>query len=156
VLLFLMDVIFLLVFKTKMDLRSKAISLILSQKCDIFTSIISLLEEKGIETYEFKNDLKEINPSNFSKCSTPYFKEELNKISTLKMRLISISNKNKKVLNSDSYKLYLEIISSSDDQLRSAITSYNSYVVGYNYWVNFTPCSLLNKAIGLEIKNNIQ
>ncbi len=156
ILLFLMDVIFLLVFKTKIDLRGKAISLILNQNFDTIKSIISLLEEISIDVSECQNDLNNINTKNFSNCSSLIFKEELNKISTLKMKLISKSNKNKKITSNESYKLYFEILSSSSDQLRSAISSYNSYVTGYNYWVNFSPCSIINKALGLEIKSNIQ
>jgi len=140
VVFFLVDVIFVLVFKTTLKNKARSIFIALNQKYESISALIALYKKNGVEIDEqIIDQFNSIDTKNLYKTASKEFKDEIDKLNVLKMTLVSISNKNENIGKHNEFISLVEIINNLDSQIRGFFAKYNSAVLGYNYWINFGP-----------------
>ena len=123
-------------FARRLKKRTKAISIILSEQCELYVSLGSILEDQGIDLGEAAATLSELEELGFDK---PTFENNLvaaRLVKTVSSRLNYVLQKNQTLPEDPRITLYLDTLSDLDRNFRQATALYNADVAGFNYWIS--------------------
>lgn len=156
VILFLMNLIFFFIFKNKLKNKRASISIILNQKYEAINNLITLLTKLNVSIpLKIIEDLKQVDVDNFILPGSDSFKHEVDSLSILKMSLVSLGEKNDLVKIHSEYILLNNVFNTLEKQQRIAFASYNSSVIGYNYWISFAFFGFIFRLAGQNKKDKI-
>lgn len=122
----------LITFRTKIKKKTLAISLLLSEKRDVLLSLMTLLEN-DIHDESIKESATKVRWLKMNNVSSKDIEAYLFLLSSLQKRLVLFAN-NGEYKNDENFVAYFEILSDLDANYRKIAATFNSQVVGYEYW----------------------
>ena len=142
----IINLIFYFVFLRRIKKFDVGIALTLDCRFQLSLELVELYEKKGIaidEDLMRHIDVFDREVLIHNKCENNIqLKRELYYISST---LISIGEQNPEVAQDDSFIHITNSINELDKIYRSSVISYNTEVLGYNYWLNFPTLKLIFK-----------
>ena len=155
-LLFLVDLIFVLGFFRIFKKHKKAITVVLYTKLENMRKLFSVMKQSGIKIDDrLVTVLNEVNENDFADPSSAKFDKSKNALSYLKDEIMFLANQNPDLNSNIDFIQAKNNISESDLIYRNNVTMYNADVLGYNYWISFGPCGFVFKLFKLKKKQII-
>ena len=155
-LLFFVDLIFVLGFFRIFNKHKKAIIVVLYTKLENMRKLFSVMKQSGIKIDDrLVNVLNEVNENDFDDPSSAKFDKSKNALSYLKDEIMFLANQNPDLNSNIDFIQAKNNISESDLIYRNNVTMYNADVLGYNYWISFGPCGFVFKLFKLKKKQII-
>ena len=155
-LLFFVDLIFVLGFFRIFNKHKKAIIVVLYTKLENMRKLFSVMKQSGIKIDDrLVKVLNEVNENDFSDPSSAEFDKSKNALSYLKDEIMFLANQYPDLNSNIDFIQAKNNISESDLIYRNNVTMYNADVLGYNYWISFVPCGFVFKLFKLKKKQII-
>ena len=155
-LLFFVDLIFVLGFFRIFKKHKKAITVVLYTKLENMRKLFSVMKQSGIKIDDrLVKVLNEVNENDFADPSSAEFDKSKNALSYLKDEIMFLANQNPDLNSNIDFIQAKNNISESDLIYRNNVTMYNADVLGYNYWISFVPCGFVFKLFKLKKKQII-
>ena len=155
-LLFLVDLIFVLGFFRIFKKHKKAITVVLYTKLENMRKLFSVMKQSGIKIDDrLVKILNEVNENDFADPSSAEFDKSKNALSYLKDEIMFLANQYPDLNSNIDFIQAKNNISESDLIYRNNVTMYNADVLGYNYWISFVPCGFVFKLFKLKKKQII-
>lgn len=155
-LLFFVDLIFVIGFSRIFKKHKKAITVVLYTKLENMRKLFSVMKQSGIKIDDrLVKVLNEVNENDFADPSSAEFDKSKNALSYLKDEIMFLANQNPDLNSNIDFIQAKSNISESDLIYRNNVTMYNADVLGYNYWISFAPCGFVFKLFKLKKKQII-
>ena len=155
-LLFFVDLIFVLGFFRIFKKHKKAITVVLYTKLENMRKLFSVMKQSGIKIDDrLVKILNEVNENDFADPSSAEFDKSKNALSYLKDEIMFLANQYPDLNYNIDFIQAKNNISESDLIYRNNVTMYNADVLGYNYWISFVPCGFVFKLFKLKKKQII-
>lgn len=155
-LLFFVDLIFVLGFFRIFKKHKKAIIVVLYTKLENMRKLFSVMKQSGIKIDDrLVKVLNEVNENDFADPSSAEFDKSKNALSYLKDEIMFLANQYPDLNSNIDFIQAKNNISESDLIYRNNVTMYNADVLGYNYWISFVPCGFVFKLFKLKKKQII-
>lgn len=155
-LLFFVDLIFVLGFFRIFKKHKKAITVVLYTKLENMRKLFSVMKQSGIKIDDrLVKVLNEVNENDFADPSSAEFDKSKNALSYLKDEIMFLANQYPDLNSNIDFIQAKNNISESDLIYRNNVTMYNADVLGYNYWISFVPCGFVFKLFKLKKKQII-
>ncbi len=155
-LLFFVDLIFVLGFFRIFKKHKKAITVVLYTKLENMRKLFSVMKQSGIKIDDrLVKILNEVNENDFADPSSAEFDKSKNALSYLKDEIMFLANQYPDLNSNIDFIQAKNNISESDLIYRNNVTMYNADVLGYNYWISFVPCGFVFKLFKLKKKQII-
>lgn len=155
-LLFFVDLIFVLGFFRIFKKHKKAITVVLYTKLENMRKLFSVMKQSGIKIEDrLVKVLNEVNENDFADPSSAEFDKSKNALSYLKDEIMFLANQYPDLNSNIDFIQAKNNISESDLIYRNNVTMYNADVLGYNYWISFVPCGFVFKLFKLKKKQII-
>ena len=155
-LLFFVDLIFVLGFFRIFKKHKKAITVVLYTKLENMRKLFSVMKQSGIKIDDrLVKVLNEVNENDFADPSSAEFDKSKNALSYLKDEIMFLANQYPDLNSNIDFIQAKNNISESDLIYRNNVTMYNADVLGYNYWISFVPCGFIFKLFKLKKKQII-
>ena len=151
-LIIILDVSFVVSFSSIMKHHAHDLTVILTNKRDNLTKLVEVLVNQGTKLDKKKVDqlhnfdLKRIETHDGEDARLA--REELTSLSDY---FLSIEAKNE----NEEYYRAIENINELEKVYRHHLMMYNADVLGYNFWIAFTPTCFIYKILKLKSKENI-
>ena len=155
-LLFFVDLIFVLGFFRIFKKHKKAITVVLYTKLENMRKLFSVMKQSGIKIEDrLVKVLNEVNENDFADPSSAEFDKSKNALSYLKDEIMFLANQYPDLNSNIDFIQAKNNISESDLIYRNNVTMYNADVLGYNYWISFLPCRFVFKLLKFQKKEII-
>ena len=156
IILVLLDLIFILSFRTILNKHSRALAVFLQTKYDNIHRLIDILNKYG-KTLDFKyiKMLTDINPKIFLTLDAPECKVARDNLCFIRDELVYIVGQDELLSKHNEVKNGLNSITEMDANYHILVASYNADVIGYNYWVHFLPTRYIYKLLKTKNKQLI-
>ena len=142
----IVNLIFYFVFKARIKKFDVGIALTLDCRYQLSLELVELYEKNNLVIdEELKKHIQSFDREVLihNKCEDNIqLKRELYYISST---LISLGEQNSEIAQDESFIHIIESINELDKIYRSSVISYNTEVLGYNYWLNFPSLKLIFK-----------
>ncbi len=122
----------ILTFKEKIRKKTLAISILLSEKKDVLTSLYNLMK-KDIHEKSINENFEKVDSLNLNKLKANDIESSLFILTTLQKQLVMFANSNE-YKTSENYRTFFDILTDLDTNYRKLAAVFNSDVTGYDYW----------------------
>ena len=156
ILIAILDIIFVLSFKSILNKHNKSLGVILMSKLDNIRLLFDIMIRLGVEVDEkFLLIFKEIRIEDLLSQDTPECASIRSKLSMLRDEAMFIASKNSFLEKHDEFRIAKRNVLESDNVYRINIAMYNADVLGYNYWIGFLPTRYIYKILKVKRKEII-
>ncbi len=139
VLLFIVNLVFVNLFLKRLKVHNNALTIILNQKYDNLIELYQIYKKHNIDLSNVNKELFNIDINVFKIIDSKECLNARQLLSTVKQELTSIYKRNDKLTKNEQIIFLLKILNEIDEQFRAISASYNSDIIGYNYWIRFKP-----------------
>ena len=137
-LIVIVDVSFVLSFRSIMKNHDHDISIILTNKKDNLVKLIPLLNEHGVKVDKKKADeLTLFDLSRINNQNSKEAKKAREELTLLGDYFLSLCYENDKVNDTNDFLLIDNNLKDIERVYRQHVLMYNADVLGYNYWISF-------------------
>lgn len=152
----IVNLIFVSSFSSIFKKHKKAIPVILSTKYDGLKSIISILNQSGIDVdNRYVALVNDISFEDFVEPGSTQFEKSKNTLSYLRDELFALASLHPELEGDEEFAQAKKNIVDSDTLYRTTVMMYNADVLGYNYWTSFLPCRFVFKMFKVKKKTPI-
>jgi len=156
ILLFIMDVVFVLMFRKIFIKHNKALEVFLHYKYDNIKKLLTILDKYNVRIGDkYLRMFDEINPDCFSNQESKLCLESRTSLSMLRDELVYLAEQNERLSKHGEIRQAKNNIIEMDANYRSLIAMYNADVLGFNYWISFFPTRFFYRLLKVKSKQII-
>lgn len=156
ILLFIMDVVFVLMFRKIFIKHNKALEVFLHYKYDNIKKLLTILDKYNVRIGDkYLRMFDEINPDCFSNQESKSCLESRTSLSMLRDELVYLAEQNERLSKHGEIRQAKNNIIEMDANYRSLIAMYNADVLGFNYWISFFPTRFFYRLLKVKSKQII-
>lgn len=155
-LIVIIDISFLLSFRTMLSKHITAFEIVLRTKYDNLKKLLRIMvqyDAKAVEKYIVEID--KIDMDHLAKPHTAEGEKVRNALSYIKEEAMSLLNNNEVFAKHEEIILSKQHILELDKSYYFQIMNYNADIIGYNYWLNFLPTRYIYKILKIKPKDII-
>lgn len=135
VLLFIFTLSFLLSFKGRLKRKTTAFLVLLSEKKEVLLSLVSLYQELGAHYEEADLEwIRKVSSIEKKKIKGDDIVPLNATLSNLEKRLRYIASSNKALKENENFVSLISLLDDLNSNYRRMVATYNSDLVGYEYW----------------------
>lgn len=151
-LILIVDISFVCSFSSIMKHHAHDLTVILTNKRDNLVKLADHLSSKGVKLDKKKIDkLSTFDIKRIEELDSDDAKKAREELTSLNDYFFSICDQN---IDSECQKI-LENLNELEKVYRQHLMMYNADVLGYNFWIAFTPTCFIYKILKLKSKENI-
>ena len=140
-LMLVINLVFVVSFGNMMRRDNKGIRVALSAKLDILRKAQEVITANGLKlTDKCTHSLKYLDSEDFLEAQTEDFATATEELTMVEKEISGILFSNRKLAKNDEVELIRSLLKDVNESLKTSVMAYNADVLGYNYWIRFTPC----------------
>ena len=141
-LLLVVNAVFVISFGNMMRRDNRGIRVSLSAKLDILRKAQEVINANGLKITE--------------KCAHSLrFVTATDELAMVEKEVSGILFSSRKLAKNDEVELIKSLLKDVNESLKTSVMAYNADVLGYNYWIRFTPCKFFFILLKTKIKKTI-
>ena len=150
------NIVFVFSFGKMMRRDNRGLRVALSAKLDILIKCKELIESNGIKVSEkCSHSLKYLDSEDFLEAQKEEFETSTQELDEAEKEISNILHSSRKLSNDNEVELLKSLLKDINASLKMSIMSYNADVLGYNYWIRFTPCRFVFLIFKVKLKKTI-
>ena len=150
------NIIFVISFRKMMRRDNRGIRVSLSAKLDILRKCQEVILANDIKlTEKCTHSLRYLDSEDFLEAQKDAFVESTQEMAFVEKEISSILFSSRKLAHDDEVELLKSLLKDVNESLRTSIMAYNADVLGYNYWIRFTPCKYIFLILKFKLKRTI-
>lgn len=155
-LLVILDVIFVLSFRSIFKKHNTALGVMLHTKYDNIKKMLELMNKYEITVpFKYIELINGIDFNSFRDQELPECVKARNDLAYLRNELVFLAASNENLTKNGELKRAQNAITEMDSNYRTLVAMYNADVLGYNYWINFLPTRYIKLIFRLKDKQII-
>ena len=155
-LLLLLNIVFVISFGNMMRRDNRGIRVSLSAKLDILRKAQEVILANGLKlTEKCTHDLKYLDSEDFLEAQKEEFTTSTDELAAVEKEISGILFSSRKLAKNDEVELIKSLLKDVNESLKTSVMAYNADVLGYNYWVRFTPCKFFFLMFKVKLKKTI-
>ena len=156
ILTLIVNLVMVFSFKNMMRRENKGIRVGLSTKLDILRKCQEVILADNIKISEkCTHSLRYLDSEDFLEVQKDVFLESTTELAEVEKEITNILFNSRKLTKSDEVELLKSLLKDVNESLRYTMMGYNADVLGYNYWVRFTPCCFIFLMFKVKLKKTI-
>lgn len=150
------NLIFVISFGKMMRRDNRGIRVSLSAKLDILRKAQEVILANGLKiSDECSHSLRYLDSEDFFEAQTEDFTNSTNELAMVEKEISGILFSSRKLAKNDEVDLIKSLLKDVNESLKTSTMAYNADVLGYNYWIRFTPCKFIFILFKTKIKKTI-
>ena len=155
-LVFITNIVFVFSFGNMMKRDNRGIRVSLSAKLDILRKCQEVIVAKDIKlTEKCTHSLRYLDSEDFLEAQKEEFTNSTQEMALVEKEISGILFSSRKLAHDDEVELLKSLLKDVNESLKTSIMAYNADVLGYNYWVRFTPCKYIFLILKVKLKKTI-
>ncbi len=155
-LLLVVNIVFVISFSNMMRRDNRGIRVSLSAKLDILRKAQEVILANDIKiTEKCSHSLRYLDSEDFYEAQTEDFTNSTEELAMVEKEIGGILFSSRKLAGNDEVELIKSLLKDINESLKTSIMAYNADVLGYNYWIRFTPCKFVFIIFKTKIKKTI-
>ena len=155
-LLFIVNLVFVISFRNMMRRDNRGIRVALSAKLDILRKAQEVIQANNIKiTDTCAHSLRYLDSEDFFEVQTDDFFKSTAELEMVEKEIMGILKTSRKLAKNDEVELLKSLVNDVNESLKTSVMAYNADVLGYNYWIRFTPCKFIFLLFKTKIKKTI-
>lgn len=155
-LVFITNIVFVFSFGNMMKRDNRGIRVSLSAKLDILRKCQEVIVAKDIKlTEKCTHSLRYLDSEDFLEAQKEEFTNSTQEMAQVEKEISGILFSSRKLAKDDEVELLKSLLKDVNESLKTSIMAYNADVLGYNYWVRFTPCKYIFLILKVKLKKTI-
>ena len=156
ILVLIVNLVFVGSFSRMMRRDNKGIRVSLSAKLDILRKAQEVILANELKMTERCNhSLRYLDSEDFLEAQKDEFIESTNELNFVEKEVSGILFSSRKLGKNDEVELIKSLLKDVNESLKTSVMAYNADVLGYNYWVRFTPCRFIFLMFKVKLKRTI-
>ncbi len=152
----IVNLIFVISFSNMMRRDNKGIRVSLSAKLDILRKAQEVILANGLKiTEKCTHSLRYLDSEDFLEAQLEEFATSTEELAMVEKEISGILFSSRKLANNDEVNLIKSLLKDVNESLKTSVMAYNADVLGYNYWIRFTPCKFIFIIFKTKIKKTI-
>ncbi len=152
----LINIIVVFSFRKQLRRDNRGIRVSLSAKLDILRKCQEVILDSGIKlTEKCTHSLRYLDSEDFLEAQKDAFIESTQEMALVEKEISGILFSSRKLTHNDEVELLKSLLKDVNESLRTSIATYNTDVLGYNYWVSFFPCKYVFLLFKFKTKRTI-
>lgn len=150
------NIVFVISFGKMMRRDNRGIRVSLSAKLDILRKAQEVIVANGLKITEgCAHSLRYLDSEDFFEAQTEDFAKATEELSVVEKEISGILFSSRKLAKNDEVELLKSLLKDVNESLKTSMMAYNADVLGYNYWVRFTPCVFIFLLFKVKLKKTI-
>ena len=126
------------------------------QKLDILKNAQEVILANELKiTEKFAHRLRYLDSEDFFEAQTEDFTKATEELSMVEKEIGGILFSSRKLAKNDEVELIRSLLKDINESLKTSTMAYNADVLGYNYWIRFTPCKFIFILFKTKLKKTI-
>ena len=135
---------------------NRGIRVSLSAKLDILRKAQEVIVANGIKiTEKCSHSLRYLDSEDFFEAQLEEFATATEELAMVEKEIGGILFSSRKLSNNDEVELIKSLLKDVNESLKTSVMAYNADVLGYNYWIRFTPCKYIFIIFKTKLKKTI-
>ena len=156
ILLLVVNLVFVISFRNMMKRDNRGIRVSLSAKLDILRKAQEVILANGIKISETcSHSLKYLDTEDFLEVQKEEFFTSTAELEMVEKEITGILRSSRKLTKDNEVELIKSLLKDVNESLKTSVMAYNADVLGYNYWIRFTPCKFIFLIFKTKIKKTI-
>ena len=156
-LMLVINLVFVVSFGNMMRRDNKGIRVALSAKLDILRKAQEVITANGLKlTDKCTHSLKYLDSEDFLEAQKEEFTTSTQELAEVEKEVSGILFSSRKLAKNDEVELIKSLLKDVNESLKTSVMAYNADVLGYNYWVRFTPCKFIFLMFKVKLKKTIE
>ena len=152
----IVNIVFVVSFKNMMARDNRGIRVSLSAKLDILRKAQEVIVANGLKiTEKCAHSLRYLDSEDFFEAQTEDFVTSTEELVMVEKEISGILFSSRKLAKNDEVELIKSLLKDVNESLKTSTMAYNADVLGYNYWIRFTPCKFIFILFKTKIKKTI-
>lgn len=152
----IVNIVFVVSFKNMMVRDNRGIRVSLSAKLDILRKAQEVIVTNGLRiTEKCAHSLRYLDSEDFFEAQTEDFLKSTEELAMVEKEISGILFSSRKLAKNDEVELIKSLLKDVNESLKASTMAYNADVLGYNYWIRFTPCKFIFMLFKTKIKKTI-
>ena len=152
----IVNLVFIISFNNMMKRDNRGIRVALTAKLDILKKAQEVILANELKiTEKCTHSLKYLDSEDFYDVQTEDFMKSTEELAMVEKEISGILFSSRKLSNNDEVELLRSLLKDVNESLKTSVMAYNADVLGYNYWVRFTPFKYLFLLFRVKLKKNI-
>jgi len=152
----IVNIVFVVSFKNMMARDNRGIRVSLSTKLDILRKAQEVIVANGLKiTEKCAHSLRYLDSEDFFEAQTEDFVTSTEELVMVEKEISGILFSSRKLAKNDEVELIKSLLKDVNESLKTSTMAYNADVLGYNYWIRFTPCKFIFILFKTKIKKTI-
>lgn len=152
----IVNIVFVVSFKNMMARDNRGIRVSLSAKLDILRKAQEVIAANGLKiTEKCAHSLRYLDSEDFFEAQTEDFVTSTEELAMVEKEISGILFSSRKLAKNDEVELIKSLLKDVNESLKTSMMAYNADVLGYNYWIRFTPCKFIFILFKTKIKKTI-
>ena len=152
----IVNIVFVVSFKNMMARDNRGIRVSLSAKLDILRKAQEVIVANGLKiTEKCAHSLRYLDSEDFFEAQTEDFVTSTEELAMVEKEISGILFSSRKLAKNDEVELIKSLLKDVNESLKTSTMAYNADVLGYNYWIRFTPCKFIFILFKTKIKKTI-
>ena len=154
--LLVVNLIFVISFGNMMKRDNRGIRVSLSAKLDILRKAQEVILANGLKlTEKCTHSLRYLDSEDFFEAQLDDFFTATEELTMVEKEISGILFSSRKLSNNDEVELIKSLLKDVNESLKTSVMAYNADVLGYNYWIRFTPCKFIFILFKTKLKRTI-
>ena len=154
--LLVLNIVFVISFGNMMRMHNRGIRVSLSAKLDILRKAQEVILTNGLKiTEKCAHSLRYLDSEDFFEAQTDDFVTATQELAEVEKEISGILFSSRKLAKNDEVELIKSLLKDVNESLKTSVMAYNADVLGYNYWIRFTPCKFFFILLKTKIKKTI-
>ena len=150
------NMVFVISFSNMMRRDNRGIRVSLSAKLDILRKAQEVILANGLKiTDKCAHSLRYLDSEDFFEAQTEDFLKATEELAMVEKEISGILFSSRKLAKNDEVELIKSLLKDVNESLKTSVMAYNADVLGYNYWVRFTPCIFIFLLFKVKLKKTI-
>lgn len=152
----IVNIVFVVSFKNMMARDNRGIRVSLSAKLDILRKAQEVILTNGLKiTEKCSHSLRYLDSEDFFEAQTEDFVKSTEELAMVEKEISGILFSSRKLAKNDEVELIKSLLKDVNESLKTSTMAYNADVLGYNYWIRFTPCKFIFILFKAKLKKTI-
>ena len=150
------NIVFVVSFSNMMRRDNRGIRVALSAKLDILRKAQEVILANGLKiTDKCAHSLRYLDSEDFFEAQTEDFIKATEELAMVEKEITGILFSSRKLAKNDEVELIKSLLKDVNESLKTSTMAYNADVLGYNYWIRFTPCIFIFLLFKVKLKKTI-
>ena len=155
-LLLVVNLVFVISFGNMMRRDNRGIRVSLTAKLDILKKAQEVIVANELKiTEKCAHSLRYLDSEDFFEAQTEDFAKATEELSMVEKEIGGILFSSRKLAKNDEVELIRSLLKDINESLKTSTMAYNADVLGYNYWIRFTPCKFVFILFKTKLKKTI-